>query len=417
MSDWASARLGTLCVKIGSGATPRGGKETYKENGISLIRSQNVYNNRFEKTGLAFIDDEQAAGLANVEVESGDVLLNITGDSVARACQVPETVLPARVNQHVAIVRPDSCRLDPGFLRYWLVSPRTQAHMLALASAGATRKALTKGMIEDFELPLPRLAAQRRIAHILGTLDDKIELNRRMNRTLEAIARAIFKSWFVDFDPVYAKAEGREPVGMDPETAALFPDSFQDSPLGKIPKGWGVRTLGEVISLEYGKALKASIRQPGSVPVYGSNGRVGWHNEALVPGPGIVVGRKGNPGTVTWVAEAFFPIDTTFYVVPADEPVSLRYLYHALRIQDLPALAADSAVPGLNRNIAYENKLVLPSVQLLGEFECACTALAARVETNVGESRTLAQVRDALLPRLLSGQLLVAAMGEARADD
>jgi len=182
MSEWATSKLGKLCTKIGSGATPRGGKASYKACGISLIRSQNVYNNRFTKGGLAFIDKDQAAGLSNAEVEPNDVLLNITGDSVARACQVPDSMLPARVNQHVAIVRPDPERLDPGYLRYWLVSPRTQAVMLGLASAGATRKALTKGMIEGFEISLPKIETQRRIAHILGTLDDKIELNRRIGR-------------------------------------------------------------------------------------------------------------------------------------------------------------------------------------------------------------------------------------------
>jgi type I restriction enzyme, S subunit len=204
-------RLGSVCDKIGSGATPRGGKEVYKGGATALIRSQNVYNEGFYREGLAFIDDIQADGLRNVEVLPNDVLLNITGDSVARACQVPDDVLPARVNQHVAIIRPKPTELDARFLRYALVAPDMQAHLLALASAGATRNALTKRMIEALEIKAPSVPEQKAIAAVLGALDDKIESNRRMNATLDAMALALFRNWFVDFDPVHAKQEGRTP--------------------------------------------------------------------------------------------------------------------------------------------------------------------------------------------------------------
>ena len=132
-------------------------------------------------------------------------MLNITGDSVARCCKVPDEILPARVNQHVSIIRPDKLKLWPRYLRYILVSPKMQDYMLGLAHAGATRKALTKGMIESFQIPCPNLNTQKRIAEILGSLDDKIALNRKQNETLEGMARAVFQSWFVDFDPVIDK--------------------------------------------------------------------------------------------------------------------------------------------------------------------------------------------------------------------
>ena len=213
--------LRDVCVKIGSGATPRGGKEAYKGGATSLIRSQNIYNEGFHRDGLVYIDDDQSAELRNVEVQANDVLLNITGDSVARCCQVTADVLPARVNQHVAILRPEPKSLHARFLRYVLVSHEYQSRLLALASAGATRPALTKLMIEQLDIPKPPLAEQKAIAAVLGALDDKIELNRRMNATLEAMARALFQSWFVDFDPVRAKLDGRKPTGLDETTAAL----------------------------------------------------------------------------------------------------------------------------------------------------------------------------------------------------
>ena len=207
-----------------------------------------MYNDGFHYGGLVYINPDDAEKLRNVEVEENDVLLNITGDSVARCCRVNNDVLPARVNQHVAIIRPNLHILDSLFLRYYLISPKMQALMLSWAKSGATRNALTKWMIESFEIPLPPLPEQRAIAHILGTLDDKIELNRKMNATIEAIARALFKSWFVDFDPVQAKMRGEKPVGMDDETVELFPGELVFSEeLGKeVPRGWGVGKLGDV---------------------------------------------------------------------------------------------------------------------------------------------------------------------------
>ncbi len=237
--EWTTFRLGDVCPKIGSGATPRGGSSVYLDSGeIALVRSQNIYNDGFHRDGVVYLTCQHAAELANVEVVEQDVLLNITGDSVARVCQIDPGILPARVNQHVAIIRPDPERLWSRFLRYFLVSPEMQVHMLSLAGAGATRNALTKGMIESFEVPAPSdVQDQRAIAHILGTLDDKIELNRRMSETLEAMARAFFKSWFVDFNPVRAKmnlpspsgrgvgGEGTKPV---PRANAPIPTQFLD---------------------------------------------------------------------------------------------------------------------------------------------------------------------------------------------
>jgi len=255
-------------------------------------------------------------------------------------------------------------------------------------------------------ITVPLLPEQHTIAHILGALDDKIELNRQMNRTLEAIAAAIFKSWFVDFDPMRAKRDGRD-SGPPKEIADLFPDRFEDSELGEIPKGWKVSKLGDVIDLAYGKALKASNRIPGNVPVYGSNGPVGFHNEALVKGPGIVVGRKGNPGIVTWSSRDFYPIDTTFYVVPKGSVSSLFYLFYALKAQDLPSLSADSAVPGLNRNLAYMSQVLVPSKLVLSALDKQVIPLFEKIEANEDESHSLSSLRDALLPKLLSGELRV----------
>ncbi|MDE2076362.1 MAG: restriction endonuclease subunit S, partial [Burkholderiales bacterium] len=204
-SEWPIKRLGDCCEKIGSGATPKGGKDVYLNQGpVRLIRSQNVHNDGFSSSGLVYISEDQARKLEGVSVKAGDVLLNITGDSVARVCQAPEQFVPARVNQHVAIIRPTQRDFDARFLRYFLASPQQQHLMMGLAAAGATRNALTKGMIEDFQVPCPALCVQKNIADTLGCLDERISILREANATLEAIAQALFKSWFVDFDPVRA---------------------------------------------------------------------------------------------------------------------------------------------------------------------------------------------------------------------
>jgi len=393
------------CIKIGSGATPRGGKQVYVSEGISFIRSQNVYNYEFKKEGLAYISDSHAKGLNNVAVKPNDVLVNITGDSVARICQVPPEILPARVNQHVAIIRTKNNILDSCYLKYVLVSPIFQNILLSLACSGGTRNALTKEMLESLEIPFPPLSEQKAIARILSSLDDKIECNRRMNETLEAMAQAIFTSWFVDFDPVRARAEGRQPEGMDEETAALFPDGFEVVEGREVPKGWHFTKIGDVLELAYGKALKKDLRQVGSIPVYGSNGQVDWHITKLVDGPGIVVGRKGNPGIVVWSHTDFFPIDTTFYVIRRNQAQSLYYLYYELIRQDLLSQSADSAVPGLNRNLAYMNSIIIPSHEVLEKFDELIIPIFNNIHLNNMQSRTLAEIRDTLLPKLISGEI------------
>ena len=191
MSNWETRRLVDLTTKIGSGATPRGGKGVYQDVGTSFIRSQNVYDLRFDDGGLAHISDQAADALKGVTVNSEDVLVNITGESVTRTCLVADEVLPARVSQHVAIVRANPQSLDPRYLLYSLISPRTKATLNTLSQAGATRRALTKGHLEALEIQVPPLEEQERIAGVLGAFDDLIETNRRLAFDLEALAKGV----------------------------------------------------------------------------------------------------------------------------------------------------------------------------------------------------------------------------------
>lgn len=200
MSEWNQFELKDITSKIGSGATPRGGQEAYKTEGISLIRSQNILDFSFSYNGLAFIDENQADKLKNVIVEENDILINITGDSVARVTKVPQEVLPARVNQHVAILRPKQSEIDSDYLLYYLLNPFFKRLLLKIASDGATRNALTKTQLQELIIRVPSINEQKQIAKTLSNLDQKITLLRQQNQTLEQLAQTLFKRWFVEFE-------------------------------------------------------------------------------------------------------------------------------------------------------------------------------------------------------------------------
>jgi type I restriction enzyme S subunit len=403
---WPVVSLAEIATKIGSGATPRGGADAYlpTRERYALVRSQNVFDRRFDHAGLAFITDEQAEGLRGVALQPADILLNITGDGITfgRACMVPKDVLPACVNQHVSIVRVDAQRADAGYVLAFLTHPDVKPYIESF-NAGGSRRAVTKGHIESFRLPLPPLPEQRAIAHILGTLDDKIELNRRMSETLEAMARALFKSWFVDFDPVRAKAEGRDPNLAKP-LADLFPTRLVDSELGEIPQGWGVGPLDSVLVLQRGFDLPATERTSGMYPVLAASGPSGTHNEFMVRGPGVTTGRSGVLGKVFYVAEDFWPLNTSLWVKEFRHSKP-AYAFHLLQGQDFALFNAGSAVPTLNRNHVHTLPTLLPPMPLIEEFERAAFASLERQRLGDQQSATLAALRDTLLPKLISGEL------------
>lgn len=428
-------RLGDICEKIGSGATPTGGKEAYHSSGTSLIRSQNVYNDGFRKNGLAFIDEKQAHSLDNVIVQRNDVLLNITGDSVARVCQVPDDVLPARVNQHVAIIRTNPTILESQYLRYYLAEESFQQNLLALASAGATRNALTKGMIESLEISLPPLPTQHAIARILGSLDNKIELNRQMNETLEAMARAIFQSWFVDFDPVRAKAEGRD-TGLPPEIAALFPDGFEEVDGREVPRGWHVAILGDYINVVKGLSYKGEGLCDDGIPLHNLNSVLegggykykgikfynGEYQERhlIQPGDIIVTNTEQGFGFLLIGYPAIVPkyyhgtglfTHHIFRVRPSENsPLTNHFIYSLLMIPFVREQVI-GCTNGTTVNMLYTDGLktpqfLLPSKEIIQLFEKVVGPIYEIMENNEQQSRLLAQIRDALLPRLMTGEIL-----------
>jgi type I restriction enzyme S subunit len=235
-------------------------------------------------------------------------------------------------------------------------------------------------------------------------LTDRIALLRETNATLEAIAQALFKSWFVDFDPVRAKQQGLAPVGMDEATAALFPDALDDSIVGPVPFGWQVGTLQDLLVLQRGFDLPAQDRTVGAFPIIAASGPSGTHAEGKVKGPGVVTGRSGVLGRVFMELDDHWPLNTTLWV--KDFRVATPcYAYELLRLLDLGSFNAGSAVPTLNRNHVHGLPQVLPPRACVEAFEAIAMALHRRARMNAEQADTLAALRDTMLPRLISGQL------------
>lgn len=430
--DWPVVRLGNITKKIGSGSTPRGGEKSYlpARTQFALVRSQNVFDRRFDDAGLAFISDEQAEGLRGVHLQPGDLLLNITGDGItfSRACAVPEEILPACVNQHVSIIRVDPSIADPGFVLAFLTHPLVKTYIESF-NAGGSRRAITKGHIESFHLALPPLAQQRAIAEILGTLDDKIELNRRMNETLEAMARAIFKSWFVDFDPIRAKAERRD-LHLPKRIADLFTNSFSRSELGQIPQDWKLVRVGDLAEVVGGSTPSTKESR------YWDNGTHYWatpkdlskltspvllETERRITDSGLAeIGSGELPkGTVLMSSRA--PIG---YLAITEVPVAINQGFIAMlpkkAISNLYLLlwakhAQDAILSRANGSTFLEIskanfrpiRILQPPEAVIREFDKLVRPIYERIVLCVRESSHLTSLRDTLLPKLISGEIRI----------
>jgi len=407
--EWATNTLGEIADKNGYGLVdgPFGSNlpaSCYTKKGIPVIRGSNLTlgPSRFRADEFVFVSDATAKRLERSLCRPLDIVFTKKG-TLGQTGLVPEggkhDVYLLSSNQMKLTV--DRRFADPLFVYYFVSSPESTAKIVRDSEATGVPKT-NVAYLRDFPISLPPLPEQHAIAHILGTLDDKIELNRRLSETLEAMARALFKSWFVDFDPVCAKMEGRD-HGLPKHIADLFPDRLVDSELGKIPQGWETGKLEDFVELAYGKSLPSKQRRAGPVPVYGSGGVIGTHDTPLVEGPAVIVGRKGTVGSLYWEDSPVFAIDTVFYVVPRFG--SLLFNYHLLETQPLRQMNTDAAVPGLNRSNAYRLEVPRPDNNLIAAFDDAIRPLWKRRASGLDEAKTLIQIRDLLLPRLISGEI------------
>lgn len=423
-SEWLVVQLGDIAMKIGSGSTPRGGEEAYlpQRSKFALVRSQNVFDRYFDTSGLAFISDEQAEALKGVILQPRDLLLNITGDGItfSRCCVIPSEVLPACVNQHVAIIRVKPDVADPGYILSYLTHPAAKTYIESF-NAGGSRRAITKGHIESFRIALPPLAEQHAIAHILDTLDDKIEVNRRVNETLVGMAHALFKSWFVDFDPVRAKAEGRDP-GLPKSLADLYASSFEQSEVGDIPKSWTVVGLDEIGRFLNGLALQKFPPQDGRfLPVIkiaqlrtentseADKASADLGPEYVVNDGDVLFSWSGSLECVLWAGGRGALNQHLFKVTSDAYPKWFYFLWIGHHLQDFRHIAAGKATTmgHIQRGHLSAAKVLIPPVDLLNEMSRHFAPLIDQIVQLKVASKNLEAIRDALLPKLISGDLRV----------
>ena len=339
-------------------------------------------------------------------VASGDSLLSTVRPNRRSMLWLGSVADNVVASTGFAVLRAKPAAMSSRYL-YYTVFNRAFTDYLVTMEKGAAYPAVSVADIGDAEIALPPLAEQKAIAAVLGALDDKIELNRRMNATLEAMARALFQSWFVDFDSVRAKLDGRPPAALDPATAALFPEHLEDSPLGHIPKGWEVGRLDDVLTLQRGFDLPTPDRTHGKYPVMAASGPNGCHDKFMVRGPGVTTGRSGVLGRVFFIHGDFWPLNTSLWVKEFKR-VSPAYAFHLLRGLDFEMFNAGSAVPTLNRNHVHNLPVVMPPKNIVEAFNAQVMPLMKRQKANEDQSRALATLRDTLLPKLLSGELSVA---------
>lgn len=400
-------KLGDVCIKIGSGATPRGGSKTYIAEGIPVIRSQNVRDWSFDVEGLVYIDDEQASRLAGAEVKSRDVLLNITGDSVARACMAPDQFVPARVNQHVAIVRAGD-QIDPLFLLCWLQMMKPM--LLKMASSGATRNALTKSMIGSLEIDLPSLGVQRRIASVVEALQAKIAINRQVNDYLAELGDALFAQTIEE---------------NEREIHYRSVESFCEVKGGKrLPKG--SELIAEANSHPYIRVRdlnNASVLLLTSEMLYVDDETQSSISRYVVNTGDVIVSVVGTIGLTAYIGKT---LDDANLTENCNKLTSFKGEFAAWSYFFLRSSMGMEAIR-LGTVGAVQAKLPLKNIKSMNvpfapahAMERATSTLNGILEViqaNILESLALGELRDALLPKLISGEIDVSQFDAVRMDE
>ena len=320
-------------------------------------------------------------------LSTGDIVVTMTdlskmADTLGYSAKIPSGNSKVFLhNQRIGLVKQLDDNFDPDFL-YWLMRTEHYQKFVAGSATGVTVKHTSPSKIYAFKFKAPtKKQAQQKIARILSAYDDLIENNLKRIKLLEEMAQITYEQWFVRM-----KFPGHETTPINAETG--------------LPEGWKNSRLGDVLVLNYGKALKADNRKVGTVPVYGSAGVVGSHDESLVDGPGVIVGRKGNVGSVFWSNIRFFPIDTVFYVM---SELPLLFVFFLLKYIEF--INNDAAVPGLNRNAAYMVKIKIPPLALIRKFSEYVDHNFQGIEMLSQQNQLLKEARDILLPRLMTGMI------------
>jgi type I restriction enzyme S subunit len=388
---------------------------------------KNLGENRIDIATIARIKPKDAERLSRYLVRPGDIVYSRRGDVTKRAI-ADAGHAGWLCGTGCLRVRFGGDEVLPRFGFYYLGHPVVR-EWISRHAIGATLPNLNTSILSALPFVVPPRAEQEAIVAVLGALDDKIGLNRRMNETLEAMARAIFKSWFVDFDPVRAKAEGRQPFGIDTETAALFPNSFQDSPLGRVPKGWGIEKLDQVVEIIGGGTPKTTAPEywggdipwfsvvdaprPSDVFIIDTEKRItkpGLDNSSarVLPERTTIISARGTVGRLALVGTPMAMNQSCYGVRPRGRHGEyFTYFLMRDRIRELSQSTHGTVFDTITRDTFKIVHTVTPPEDLTLRFDAVAQPLMERMPLNLMESKTLAATRDALLPKLISGEIRV----------
>jgi len=407
-------------AEIVMGQSPPGDTCNTEGLGLPLLNGPTEYGEHYP-IPVQFTTD------ARKRAEPGDILFCVRGSTTGRMNWADQEYA---IGRGVAAIRH---KATPALQPYVRAVIEHNLPSLLVQATGSTFPNVSAAQLASLRWPPLEESEQSAIAFILGTLDDKIELNRRMNQTLESIARAVFKSWFVDFDPVRAKADGRQPADMDAETAALFPDSFEDSELGKIPSGWAVSSIGDVSEVvdclhskkpqrrDSGKPLLqlCNIRDDGLIDMSDTylieqDDYDKWISRIEASPGDCVVTNVGRVGAVSQIPDGMKAALGRNMTAVRPKP-SFPYrtflikclLSQAMRDEIQLKTDTGTILDALNVKDIPRLRFVNPGESLTALFEDKCRSIWAKMEQGLRESQNLAQVRDTLLPKLISGQIRV----------
>jgi type I restriction enzyme S subunit len=425
VSELEKAEL--LRVEDGNHGEYRPRQDEFVETGTPFIRAADMDRGRIFFESASRINETALSRIRKGIGCPGDTLLSSKG-TVGKVALAPLDCESFVCSPQVTFWRSlDNNFLDYRFLYYYIQSAEFWLQVAARSGETDMAPYISLTNQREFKITMPELEEQKAIAHILGTLDDKIELNQQMNRTLEAIAQAIFKSWFVDFDPVRAKMDGRQPAGLDAATADLFPDSFEDSPLGKIPKGWKFSTLNEVSKIVDSLHQTPSYSEQGYPMVRVTDIKGGYldlsnckrvtetvfeeFTKKYIPQKeDIVLSRVGTYGISSYVGsdEKFCLGQNTVVIHPK---IPSMYLYLSLQTPDVKDQIEMAVVGSTQKTISLQNikaiTIIVSNQSVFTRFSELVNPLFTRINENILQSNTLATIRDTLLPKLLSGEIMV----------
>jgi type I restriction enzyme S subunit len=423
--EWEETTLGAE-VDLLTGFPFKSERYTDDADSIRLVRGDNIVQGAMRWDGVKKWPASECAEHELFQLREGDVVLAMDRpwiEAGLKYAAISKYDLPCLLVQRTARLR-GSPKLDTEFLRYLIGSREFTQHIHAITTGTAVPH-ISGRQIKDFVFALPPLAEQKAIAGVLGALDDKIELNRRMNATLEAMARALFQSWFVDFDPVRAKLDGRQPAGFDPATAALFPGHFAHGEHGILPVGWRHAAIEEVCAvngwtlgknddletLEYVEISEVSRGNIGNIATYPRGEEPSRARRRLRHGDTVLSTVRPDRGSYFL---ALNPPDnrvaSTGFAVLTPTKVPWSFLHAALTMPEvsdhLGQMADGGAYPAVRPEIIGAMHVALPNEpKILEAFHRTCAPLFEHAETNRTQSRTLGTLRDTLLPKLLSGEL------------